>query len=88
MGAIAISQRRHQIRAKHLKIHRPVKTLELITKPTQTRQPIINIEKSRMTHHRLPPTAKSLLNHSRTEKSRVFRTVQLDTSKNRLFLLR
>ncbi|WP_328804748.1 transposase domain-containing protein [Sphingobium psychrophilum] len=45
-----MAQRSDQVRAEHLEIHRPAKTLKLITQAAQPRQPIIDVEKSRVTH--------------------------------------
>jgi hypothetical protein len=51
LRTIGISERRVQVRAEHLEIHRRTEPLQLIAKITQPLQTIIDIEKTRLISH-------------------------------------
>jgi hypothetical protein len=51
LRTIGISERRVQVRAEHLEIHRRTEPLQLIAKIAQPLQAIIDIEKPRMISH-------------------------------------
>jgi hypothetical protein len=47
-----IAKGRGEVGAKHLEIYRRREGLQMVTKPAQSLQTLLNIEKSRLTPHR------------------------------------